>query len=122
MDVSESQIAEWRAYVGRSRTIGGPDADELEAHLRDQMADLGAGGLSADEAFLVAVKRMGDIDGLSREFALEHSERLWKQLVLPSKSESHRTSNGLIEALVLAVAAAVAIQIALRGGCLLYTS
>ncbi|HZK48784.1 MAG TPA: permease prefix domain 1-containing protein [Thermoleophilia bacterium] len=116
MDVLESQIAEWRAYVGRSRTIGGPDVDELEAHLRDQMADLGAGGLSADEAFLVAVKRMGDVDGLSREFALEHSERLWKQLVLPARTESHRTSNGLIEALVLAVAAAVAIQIALRGG------
>ena len=27
------------------------------------------GGLSADEAFLVAVKRMGDLDSLSREFA-----------------------------------------------------
>ncbi len=115
MDVLESRIAEWRAYVGRSRTVADPDIDELETHLRDQMADLGAGGLSADEAFLVAVKRMGDIDGLSREFALEHSDRLWKQLVLPSKAESGRTSNGLVEALLFAVAAAVTIQIALRG-------
>lgn len=115
MHLLESQIAEWRAYVGRSRTIDGPDVDELEAHLRDQMADLEAGGLSADEAFLIAVKRMGDVDGLSREFALEHSDRLWKQLVLPARTESDRTSNGLIEALVFAVAAAVVIQLALRG-------
>ena len=35
-------------------------------------------GLTADEAFLVAVKRMGDLDELSREFAREYSERLWK--------------------------------------------
>ena len=34
------------------------------------------------EAFLVAVKRMGSLDALSREFAREHSERLWKQLVV----------------------------------------
>ena len=26
-------------------------------------------------------KRMGDLDAVSREFAREHSERLWKQLV-----------------------------------------
>ena len=39
-------------------------------------------GLSGDEAFLVAVKRLGSLDEVSREFAREHSERLWKQLVL----------------------------------------
>ena len=43
--------------------------DELEAHLRDQIAELDAADLTADEAFLVAVKRMGDLDTLSREFA-----------------------------------------------------
>ena len=39
-------------------------------------------GLADDEAFLVAVKRMGAVDALTREFAREHSDRLWKQLVL----------------------------------------
>ncbi len=43
---------------------------------------------SADEAFLVAVKRMGSLDELFREFAREHSERLWKQLVLTGKTGS----------------------------------
>ena len=75
------------------------------------MADLGAAGLSGDEAFLVAVKRMGAIDGLSREFAREHSDRLWKQLVLSAPAEREHP-NGLVEALAFAVAAGLAIQIA----------
>ena len=61
--------------------------EELEAHLRDQIADLNAAGLAADEAFLIAVKRMGELDDLSREFAREHSGRLWRQLVLSGGEE-----------------------------------
>jgi len=112
MNAIETQIAEWRAYVRQARAVDGADVEELEAHLRDQMADLGAAGLSDDEAFLVAVKRMGDIDGLSREFAREHSDRLWKQLVLSSRTESEPRANGLAETLAFAVAAGAVIQIA----------
>lgn len=112
MNTVEAQIAEWRAYVGRARAVEGTDVDELETHLRDQMAELGAVGLSDDEAFLVAVKRMGAIDGLSREFAREHSDRLWKQLVPSGRTERDQQTNGLVAALALAVAAGVAIQIA----------
>ncbi len=54
---------------------------ELEDHLRGQVEMLTNSGLEPDEAFLVAVKRMGSLNALSREFAREHSERLWKQLV-----------------------------------------
>jgi hypothetical protein len=112
MNAVESQIAEWRAYVGQARAVDGTDVDELEAHLRDQIADLGAAGLSGDEAFLVAVKRMGDIDGLSREFAREHSDRLWKQLFLSAPAEREHRANGLVEPLCFAVAAAFSIQVA----------
>jgi len=58
------------------------------------------------------VKRLGDVDGLSREFAREHSGRLWKQLLLSGDDEPARASSGWFEALVFASAAAVAIQIA----------
>ena len=112
MDGVESQIAEWRAYVAKAPAVNGRDVDELEAHLRDQIAELDAAGLTADEAFLVAVKRMGDLDTLSREFAREHSGRLWKQLVLSGEDEPARPSSGWFEALVFALAAAVAIQVA----------
>ena len=78
----EEQIDQWRGFVRRRRAISGPDVEEMEDHLREQIADLEANGLDEEEAFLVAVKRMGNLDAVSREFAREHSERLWKQLVL----------------------------------------
>jgi hypothetical protein len=109
-DPLEPQIAGWRAFVGRDPAVDRHDLDELEAHLRDQIADLDAAGLTADEAFLVSVKRMGDLDTLSREFAREHSGRLWKQLVLSGEAEPARSSDGLVEALGFAVAAGVAVQ------------
>jgi hypothetical protein len=112
MESAESQIAEWRAYVASAPGVNGRDVDELEDHLRQQIADLNEVGLAADEAFLVAVKRMGDVDVLSREFAREHSGRLWKQLMLSGDDESARAAGGWLEPLVFAVAAAVAIQIA----------
>jgi hypothetical protein len=111
MEALESQIEEWRGFVARSNAVEGHDVDELEAHLREQIADLDAAGLAADEAFLVAVKRMGSVDSLSREFAREHSGRLWKQLVLAGESEQDPSASGLPAALAFAVAAAVTIQI-----------
>ena len=112
MESVESQIEEWRAYVANAPGVNGHDVDELEDHLRHQIAELTAAGLTADEGFLIAVKRLGDVDDLSREFAREHSGRLWKQLILSGYGEPARASSDWLEALVFAVAAAVAIQVA----------
>ena len=112
MDGVEAQIAEWRAYVAKAPAVSGRDLDELDSHLRDQIAELDAAGLSGDEAFLVAVKRMGDVDTLSREFAREHRGRLWKQLVLSGEDEPARAASGWAEALLFALAAAAAVQAA----------
>ena len=112
MESVESQIAEWRAYLANAAGVNGHDVDELEDHLRHQIAELNAVGLAPDEAFLVAVKRLGDIDALSREFAREHSGRLWKQLVLSGEDEPARAAGGWLTTLVFAVAAAVTVQVA----------
>jgi hypothetical protein len=112
MESVESQIAEWRAYVANAPGVNDHDVDELEDHLRYQIAELTAAGLTAEEGFLVAVKRMGELDALSREFAREHSGRLWKQLVLRGDDEPARPWSGWFETLVFAVAAAVVIQVA----------
>ncbi len=112
MESVESQIAEWRAYVAKAPSVNGHDVDELEDHLRHQIAELTEAGLTPDEGFLVAVKRMGDVDALSREFAREHSGRLWKQLVLAGEDEPARAASGWLEAFVFAAGAAVAIQAA----------
>ena len=52
----EEQIAQWRAYVRRRPALHGPDVEELEGHLRDQLVALTEAGLAGDEAFLVAVE------------------------------------------------------------------
>lgn len=109
----EEQIAQWRAYVSRRQALHSPDVEELEGHLRDQLVALTEAGLTGDEAFLVAVKRMGSLDALSREFARAHSERLWKQLVMaPDADEPANTApSETLVVLALAVAAALAVKL-----------
>jgi hypothetical protein len=110
--VSEQQIQQWRGYVKRRAALTHDDATELEEHLRGQIGDLVAQGLADDEAFLVAVKRMGSVDELSREFAREHSERLWKQLVLTS-DDPHEVGvhdRDLWVAIALGVGAALSLR------------
>lgn len=111
---NEERIAHWREYLRRRQAIHGVDVEELEAHLRDQIDILGAAGLSQDEAFLVAVKRLGDLDELSREVSTEYSERLWKQLVVggddPTRSFARPQAETWV-ALGLATVAGVAIKI-----------
>jgi hypothetical protein len=110
----EEQIDQWRSYLRRRQAIHTVDIAELEDHLREQVAVLADAGLDADEAFLVAVKRMGDLDALSREFAREHSERLWKQLVVaPSETEEPqgRARTDAVVAFGLAAAAALAVKV-----------
>jgi hypothetical protein len=109
----EQQIDEWRSYLRRRQAIHSVDVAELEDHLREQVAVLAGAGLGTDEAFLVAVKRMGDLDSLSREFAREHSERLWKQLVVSHDTAEPRTAarTDAIVAFCLAAAAALAIKV-----------
>lgn len=110
----EAQIEQWRTYLRRRQAVRAVDVAELEDHLREQIAGLIDAGLAPDEAFLVAVKRMGALDALSREFAREHSERLWKQLVALTPPAEERAGvarwDGIV-AFALAVAAAVAIKV-----------
>jgi hypothetical protein len=113
-DGFEARLSEWRTYLIRRQAIHSVDVEELEDHLRNQVAALIKSGLSQDEAFLVAVKRMGDLDAVAREFAREYSERLWKQLVLvedTSGSPGKAARNEAVVAVCLAVVAAVAVKV-----------
>lgn len=109
----EEQVDQWRGYLRRRQAIHAVDVAELEDHLREQIDVLVDAGLAPDEAFLIAVKRMGSLDALSREFAREHSDRLWKQLVVFSSESGDARSQVRTDAIVafcLAIAAAVLIK------------
>ncbi len=74
----EEQIETWRAYLRRRRGEPAVDA-KREAELRTEVAELRRAGLADDEAFWVAVKRLGRRDAIAGEFARDYSERVWKQ-------------------------------------------
>ena len=107
-DPLEVQIDQWRGYLRRRQAIRAQDVAELEDHLRDHVATLREAGLSVDEAFLVAVKRMGALDSISNEFAREHSERLWKQLVIAPDDSPGSTAGSLKEVIVVFGLASIA--------------
>ena len=109
----EEQINQWRSYLLR-KGIRSADIAELEERLREQVAALLEAGLATDEAVLIAVKRMGNLDAHSGEFARDHSDHLWKQLVIvPPDSDKLQTESRkeAIVAFCLAVAATVAIKL-----------
>jgi hypothetical protein len=114
-DELEVQFTQWRDYVQRRREMQQADVEELEDHLRGSVDELVAVGLRADEAFLVAVKRMGSLDDLSREFAREHSERLWKQLVLTGEADSPakdaRSRRDLLAMVICTAGAVVSVKV-----------
>ena len=113
-DSLEGQIEQWRSYLRRRQAIRPVDVEELEDHLRGEVAALHGAGLSENEAFLVAVKRMGALDAISNEFAREHSERLWKQLVIGPNNTDLSADGARAETIVvfaLAVAAGLAIKV-----------
>lgn len=111
----DEQVASWRSYLGEHAALQSQDLDELEDHLREQMVQLRAVGLHEDEAFLIAVKRMGSIDAVSREFGREHSERLWAQLVLgASPDQPGPDRRQLLGVLALALGAGASLVIPLH--------
>src|SRR5512139_2995352 len=111
--ILEERIGEWRQYFRRRQAVHSADVAELEDHLRSQIDALRQAGLAEDEAFLVAVKRLGSMDSVAREFANEYSERLWKQLVVAPGAEagSPAVQRDAAIAIGLAAGAALAIRI-----------
>jgi hypothetical protein len=107
----DEKISDWREFVSSNGAVSTHDADELEGHLRDQIDELSERGLAEDEAFLIGVKRLGNVDELTREYAREHMDRLWKQLTPVGESQSQEV-NGLLVASVWAIFAGVAAQLA----------
>lgn len=112
----EAQIDRWRSYVQRSQAISPADVDELEDHLREQIAERKATGLDDEEAFLVAIRRLGNLDAVSREFAREHSDRLWKQLVLLPETADDDGGTPPWRELAVVLALAVGAGIAVKAG------
>jgi len=70
-------VSSWRENLSQSPGIGARDVDELESHLRDSMARLQEGGLSTEEAFLIAARRLGTAADLGVEYCKVNHGMVW---------------------------------------------
>lgn len=83
----DERVEQWRDQLRRRQAVRAGDLAQLELRLRDQMVLLGSAGLSADEAFMVAAKR-----------------------VAPPEAAGAHARAGALAAFAVAIATAVAVK------------
>jgi hypothetical protein len=109
----DRMIGEWRSHWLGSGAVSDSEIDELEDHLREEIASLSGKGLSDEEAFLIAVRRMGNLPSLAKEFRKINPNDLWKKLFPePVDMEDRRSrTRELILVVVLAISAGLLVQL-----------
>jgi hypothetical protein len=109
----EQQINSWSNHLRARGNVTESDVRELENHLRDEIDDLISAGLTADEAFLISVKRLGNVDAIAQEYSKVNTENLWKQLMLdPIDPETHRQNRrGIVLVIIFTLLAGTLFKI-----------
>lgn len=75
-DLNE-RIHAWHESISHCEQLQKDDVDELEDHVRHSVSELTAVGLSDEEAFLLAIRRMGTTDAIAAEFAKVNRMSIW---------------------------------------------
>ncbi|MCP5143755.1 MAG: hypothetical protein H6978_02910 [Gammaproteobacteria bacterium] len=105
----DASVMAWRSFVLQQNTSA--DVQRLEPVLRDHYDELVACGLAADEASLIAFKRIGDIDIASRGFVAACCTQQWPSSSAASKNGIAGSGTDLRRVLALAVAAGATIKL-----------
>lgn len=71
------EIRRWKEKLAESPGFRNDDLDELECHVQDSVGDLQSRGLSAEEAFTIAVRRVGHGMTLAAEFGSINNSHIW---------------------------------------------
>ncbi|CAM2772040.1 hypothetical protein [Skermania piniformis] len=110
----ESLLERWRGFRLRG---GATDTDELDGPLRTSIATLRDAGLTTDEAFLIAVRRLAATDRSTREFVRTDADRLWPSTA-GAQTGAPADRRELWVVLGLAVGAGIAVKagLVLTGG------
>jgi hypothetical protein len=80
-DLTKS-LAEWRRRAAEAPALSTQNLRELESHLKDSIAKLQNCGLSLEESFQIATRRLGSIERLGTEFGKVNAERVWQDRAL----------------------------------------
>ena len=70
-------IQHWREGLAQSAAFRNENLDELESHLRDSIERLQSPGLSGEEAFLIATRRVGNAQRLEQEYGKMNGTGIW---------------------------------------------
>lgn len=76
-DLNDS-IRCWKSAFEQHEGCSTDDVQELESHLREEVAALERSGLSEQEAFMVGVSRLGNPGEVCNEYAKANPGRLWQ--------------------------------------------
>jgi hypothetical protein len=71
-------IRRWQQDLGASPAFCADNLEELASHLRASAQRLKASGLSEEESFLIAFRRLGGVDKLSCEFSKLNFGLVWQ--------------------------------------------
>ena len=103
----EANLRRWREHALRAQQSAG--VARLETRLMAEVEHLRRSGLTLDESWLVALRRVGDDDRATRAFGRENASVFWQN---PSDSEAPRVPwRETILALGCAAGAAAAIKV-----------
>ncbi|NQV34478.1 MAG: hypothetical protein HQ515_17420 [Phycisphaeraceae bacterium] len=78
----DAHIQQWRRELSNAEVCHFSDLEELEIHMRDEIGNLSDKGLSSEEAFIIASRRLGDRTNLTREFAKVNTHALFLKRLL----------------------------------------
>lgn len=86
----ERELSKWREQLLIGGIYSPTDVDELETHVLDAVDDLQERGLTQEEAFWVAVHRLGDVESLNMEFGkvgIENEQQAQKSPIVQAEQE-----------------------------------
>lgn len=78
----DQSIAEWRRQMRTAGVAASKVLDELESHVRDDVAEQLRAGADAEQAFAAAVQRIGRAGVLRTEFAKGRTRTIWRRLMV----------------------------------------
>lgn len=104
----EKSVRAWTDGLRSRRAFRDEDIVELESHLREEVEGLVKLGLSGEEAFLVAERRVGRPEALAAEYAKVHGEP-WRGMPFGALTDGDRRRLRRELALVAALALAAAL-------------
>lgn len=120
----EFNIQSWCDYLRNHGNFTETDILEMESHLRDEIDVLTLTGLSVEEAFLISVKRLGNMNQISNEFQKVNAEGFWKQLLVDAGDPvaSHKKKRNVILVIIFSLFAGTLLKIPELFGLSLFDS